>query len=152
MMVLPAFQRLVVVAVFGVLSVVPRVGSATLHFATGDHWHVLIGASDEHHRDHNPVGRANNSTQTGPSETGADTLAASDNHKHDCVDVGVSGDYKPAASGGLAAHHLALAPLPIMVGGATPDMAPGRLADSGRPTCPFGLTPPDLARSTVLLI
>jgi hypothetical protein len=151
-------QRLLPIAlaaVFGVLSAIPRNGSQTLHLATGDHLHVSLSESASHHHDHDSDSTDGYDLEhkhvVGDVES---KLTESDVHRHDCIVFSLpSGDYRSSMSS--ACYDTlqgwdAVPPVPICV--LSPLLAVSLHPESSRPPGAFGLTPPQLVRSTIFLI
>ena len=151
-------QRLVLVAltaVFGGLSAIPRGGMTTVCLATGDHLHVLFGSGNKHTHDHGHEGLAHGHDFDHAAAAAEGEALVCDVHCHACVDIELpSGDCKldrsAAAGYGVDQGWAALPPLPPGVADAVPTLRPH--PDQSGPSTLLGLTPPDLARSTVLLI
>ena len=148
------FQSLLLSAltlVVGAVSAVPRDGAAVLCLATGDHTHLSFGGACGHDSSH-PDGFEHDHHDA--ADPGAAGLSAVDDvHRHGCVDIGLpSGDYRPSAGEHGSDLQLVWVALPAFhagaIGAPAPHASPGR--DQAR--CLLGLTPPDLVRSTILLI
>lgn len=154
----PLAQRLLLLAlaaVFGVLSTIPRAGSRTLHLATGDHLHFSFGDGDNHRHDHGDEGLAHSHDfhHDHPAGDAVGGPAACDVHRHGCVEIGLpSGDYKKSAAPAALGLDQAWALLPLPPGVANAVTVIDPHPERGRPPGLLGLTPPDLVRSTVLLI
>ena len=144
-------------------SAAPRTGQMTLWFASG-HAHVFFqrGAQPEQFHAHEvvhvhafdadvpvtdlPV------TDVSVTDVSVTDVSVSDPHRHACIDVGlVGGDWRPSVKA-QGDHLLALLWVPsvplvssVAEGAAVPHL---RLASPS----PLGVPPPDLLRSTILLI
>jgi hypothetical protein len=122
----------------------PRNGEMTLWLATGDHAHVSVtqGRHREHSRSHALV-------HEHADESG---MSRDDSHRHTCLEIGLpSGDWRASVNAGAGdqAESFAVPWAPPAIPGVvyvTPSLVP----EGSRST--LGIPPPELLRTTILLI
>jgi hypothetical protein len=131
------------VAAIALTSAVAKSGGRTLHLATGDHAHIWLESGHEHEGSHSHLMVHEHADDVGSS--------VCDAHRHTCLDFELmSGDWRPSVKTGAAAvlPLFALPPVPLTAAEVVETQTLGVL----RPSPTLGIPPPDLLRSTVLLI
>jgi hypothetical protein len=139
-------------AVFGVLSAIPRNGLSALHLATGDHIHLSY--SDDHGHEHGTRSTGDQQiVHMHADEAGELDSIVSDVLRHDCLKVVLpSNDYRSSMS--LTGQEFfqsweIVPPVPACVSNS---LLLCIQRDPDVPPVAFGLTPPELVRSTIFLI
>jgi hypothetical protein len=150
------YQRIVsfaLVAVFGVLSAIPRNGLSALHLLTGDHVHLSYSA--DHGHDHDTDSNDNHQLVHAHADEGVELdYIQSEFHRHDCVKFTLpSSDYRSSMS--LAGNEAlqgwdVVPPIPICLLGLP--LAVRTHRDFHGACTTFGLTPPELVGFTIFLI
>jgi hypothetical protein len=122
----------------------PRNGEMTLWLATGDHVHVSV--TQGRHREHS---RSHALAHEHADESG---VVRDDSHRHTCLEIGLqSGDWRASsyAAAGDQAASPAVPWAPHAVPGAV-YVTPARIPEASLSA--LGIPPPELLRTTILLI